>query len=71
MIESDCTPAAVPRNVFFTMLIMPLVSRVFALTLSLAIALPVIADTDRAAKQSCKNRGAAIGRIALQSPSAG
>ncbi len=48
MIESDCTPAAVPRNVFFTMLIMPLVSRVFALTLSLAIALPVIADTELA-----------------------
>lgn len=48
MIGSDCTPAAVPRNVFLTMLKLPLVSRVFALTLSLAIALPVLADTELA-----------------------
>ena len=51
MIEPDCTPAAVPRNLFFAMLILPLVSRLLAISLSLAVALPVLADTELAATE--------------------
>ena len=44
MIDIDCTPAAVPRNFFLTMLTLPFLSR--ALLLSVAIALPASANTE-------------------------
>ena len=51
MIAADCTPAAVPRNALFTMLTLPFLSRAFALALTVAFAIPAVADTELAATE--------------------